>query len=86
MLQEEKIETNIISSIESQEEYLKREFPLLVGEFRIDFHDVGKNRFRINCWERNLEEDRVFYSNKISRSYYVILKIKDGAWEHKVII
>ena len=72
--------------MESQEEFIKREFPRLESEFKVDIHNVGKNRFRINYWERIEREGSVFYGNKISRSYYLTLTKNKNSWKHEILI
>lgn len=60
----------------SVESYLRKNFPMIQGEFKVDYNILWERHYRINFWAYSHENIRIS-SNFISRSFFVIIE-KDG--------
>jgi hypothetical protein len=70
----------------SQKDYLKKVFVKNRTEFKVDYKNVGKNRYRINFWVHEARPGALthFKSSRIGRSYYVVLKRNGTSWTHTI--
>jgi hypothetical protein len=74
-----------VTKVVTQLDYLKEKFQREAGEYKVDYKDVGPNRFRVNFWAyKPLKAESLsqFRGSFISRSYYVILKRNHTSWTH----
>jgi len=75
------------TKVVSHDQYLRENFPVSTGEYKVDYKPVGDNNFRINFWSYRDTKGASSFSRDsyISRSHYVVLTKKDISWSHKVL-
>lgn len=85
--EEKKTETDSVENLVPQSQYLKENFPIETGEYKVDYRPVGKNKFRINFWSKreNSKAISLICDSYISRSHYVVLKRNNLSWSHEII-
>ena len=69
---------------ETTKQYLKRAFPLEIGEHKVKYCPVGINRYRINFYI-DRTPDSFMKDLHIGRSCYVVLKEDGDSWSHEII-
>ena len=80
----EKQELIKAESVETADGYLKRVFPLGIGECKVKYCSVGINKYRINFYTDRTPES-FMRDLHIGRSCYVVLKEDGASWSHEVI-